>query len=32
MAKLKSEPVILITNDDGYNAPGIHALVEAVKG
>ena len=25
-------PVILITNDDGITAPGIHALVEAVKG
>jgi 5'-nucleotidase len=30
MAKIKSEkPVILITNDDGINAPGIRALVEA---
>ena len=27
----KSEPVILITNDDGISAPGIHHLVEAVK-
>ena len=26
------KPVILITNDDGITAPGIHALVEAVKG
>jgi 5'-nucleotidase len=25
-------PVILITNDDGITAPGIRALVEAVKG
>jgi 5'-nucleotidase len=28
----KEEPVILITNDDGITAPGIKALVEAVKG
>lgn len=27
----KSQPVILITNDDGITAPGIHNLVEAVK-
>jgi 5'-nucleotidase len=27
----KKEPVILITNDDGVTAPGIRALVEAVK-
>ena len=36
MAKTKTtkteEPVILITNDDGITAPGIKALVEAVKG
>eukprot|EP01137_Pigoraptor_chileana_P035309 Opistho-2@29123 len=36
MAKAKSikkkQPVILITNDDGVTAPGIRALVEAVKG
>ncbi|MEI7736458.1 MAG: 5'/3'-nucleotidase SurE [Ferruginibacter sp.] len=33
MAKSKKEqPVILITNDDGINAPGIRNLVEAVKG
>ena len=25
------KPVILITNDDGITAPGIHALVEAVR-
>jgi 5'-nucleotidase len=30
--KKKKEPVILITNDDGILAPGIKALVEAVKG
>ena len=31
-AKVKRErPVILITNDDGYTAPGIINLVEAVK-
>ncbi|MES2004755.1 MAG: 5'/3'-nucleotidase SurE [Bacteroidota bacterium] len=28
----KKQPVILITNDDSVNAPGIRALVEAVKG
>ena len=28
----QKEPVILVTNDDGINAPGIRALVEAVKG
>jgi 5'-nucleotidase len=27
----KEEPIILITNDDGITAPGIAALVEAVK-
>jgi len=27
----KKEPVILVTNDDGITAPGIIALVEAVK-
>src|SRR5215467_7113363 len=27
----KEKPVILITNDDGVNAPGIMNLVEAVK-
>jgi 5'-nucleotidase len=27
----KHRPIILITNDDGVTAPGIHALVEAVK-
>jgi 5'-nucleotidase len=36
MAKAKSskkkQPIILITNDDSVNAPGIRALVEAVKG
>lgn len=26
-----SRPLILVTNDDGINAPGIRALVEAVK-
>ena len=31
-ATKKKQPVILITNDDGVNAPGIAALVEAVKG
>ncbi|NBX87746.1 MAG: 5'/3'-nucleotidase SurE [Bacteroidetes bacterium] len=32
MAKIKAEkPVILITNDDSISAPGIKALVEAVK-
>ncbi|HRE74708.1 MAG TPA: 5'/3'-nucleotidase SurE [Flavobacteriales bacterium] len=28
----KKKPVILVTNDDGITAPGIRALVEAVKG
>lgn len=28
----KKEPVILVTNDDGINAPGIRNLVEAVRG
>ena len=27
----KSSPVILVTNDDGITAPGLHALVESVK-
>ncbi|MEQ8323504.1 MAG: 5'/3'-nucleotidase SurE [Vicingaceae bacterium] len=26
-----SKPLILVTNDDGFSAPGIRALVEAVK-
>jgi 5'-nucleotidase len=30
--KIKQQPVILITNDDGITAPGIKNLVEAVKG
>lgn len=30
-AKKKEKPVILVTNDDGITAPGIRALVEAVK-
>ena len=28
---MNDKPLILITNDDGYNAPGICALVRAVK-
>ncbi len=28
---MKEKPVILVTNDDGITAPGIRALVEAVK-
>ncbi|MGN6490842.1 MAG: 5'/3'-nucleotidase SurE [Agriterribacter sp.] len=28
----KEEPVILVTNDDGVMAPGIHNLVKAVEG
>lgn len=33
MAKSKKElPVILITNDDDITSPGIHSLVDAVKG
>ncbi len=31
-AKKNKQPIILITNDDGVTAPGIRALVEAVKG
>ncbi len=31
LAIVKEKPVILITNDDGVNAPGIMNLVEAVK-
>lgn len=27
----KERPVILVTNDDGITAPGLHALVDAVK-
>ena len=29
---LKQKPLILITNDDGYQAKGINALIESVKG
>lgn len=29
--KVKNKPVLLITNDDGISAPGIKALVDAVK-
>jgi 5'-nucleotidase len=32
VSKKKEEPIILVTNDDGFTAPGIHALVESVKG
>ncbi len=28
---IKEEPIILVTNDDGVTAPGLTALVEAVK-
>src|SRR3954468_13938450 len=28
---VNSRPVILVTNDDGITAPGLHALVDAVK-
>lgn len=28
---MENEKLILITNDDGYDAPGIHALVESVQ-
>lgn len=32
MAEIKEErPIILVTNDDGITAPGIHSLVKAVK-
>lgn len=29
--KNKKQPIILVVNDDGITAPGIHALVEAVE-
>ncbi|MCG9879485.1 MAG: 5'/3'-nucleotidase SurE, partial [Bacteroidia bacterium] len=29
---MKASPLILICNDDGITAPGIQALVQAVKG
>lgn len=28
---MDNKPIILVTNDDSVNAPGIHALVEAVR-
>lgn len=28
---ISKRPVILVTNDDGITAPGLHALVEAIK-
>lgn len=31
-SKSKGKPIILITNDDSIHAPGIRALVEAVRG
>ncbi|HNJ59232.1 MAG TPA: 5'/3'-nucleotidase SurE, partial [Chitinophagaceae bacterium] len=31
ITKKKEQPIILVTNDDSINAPGIKALVEAVK-
>ncbi len=31
-AKKSAQPVILITNDDGISAPGIKALIEAMRG
>lgn len=30
--KKENKPIILVTNDDGINAPGIRALVDAVRG
>ena len=30
--KQKTQPIILITNDDGITAPGIRNLIEAVRG
>jgi 5'-nucleotidase len=27
----KKRPIILVTNDDGINAPGIMALIEVMK-
>lgn len=31
LEEITSRPLILITNDDGYAAPGIHRLAEAVR-
>jgi len=31
LEKKEEKPIILVTNDDGITAPGIHALVNAVK-
>ncbi|HMU68636.1 MAG TPA: 5'/3'-nucleotidase SurE, partial [Chitinophagales bacterium] len=31
MQQNNNKPIILITNDDGIHAPGIHALVEAMR-
>lgn len=30
--QVENNPTILITNDDGITAPGLHALVDAMKG
>lgn len=32
MKSSQERPVILVTNDDGITAPGLHSLVEAVEG
>jgi len=32
MQKIKDKPLILITNDDGFEAPGLAAMVQAAKG
>lgn len=32
MSTIENRPIILITNDDGYNSKGIAQLTEAVKG
>ncbi len=29
---MTTRPLILVTNDDGINSPGLHAAVEAVAG
>lgn len=32
LSTMSKQPLILITNDDGYSAPGIRALINAAKG
>jgi 5'-nucleotidase len=30
MAESASKPIVLVTNDDGIDAPGINAIIEAL--